>query len=51
MKIKINKKDVELNFGVRFVGELDKIAGMSVKVQGITQNFGFALPKVIPGLQ
>ena len=51
MHITINKKDVDLNFGVRFVRELDKIAGMSVNVQGIKQNFGFALPKVIPGLQ
>ena len=28
MEIKINDKNVELNFGVAFVRELDKVAGM-----------------------
>ncbi|WP_333603536.1 tail assembly chaperone [Lactobacillus acetotolerans] len=44
---KINGKDVELNFGVRFVRELDKVAG--VDVEGVP--FGFGLTKSIPALQ
>ena len=47
MEIKINDKNVELNFGVAFVRELDKVAGM--KVNG--QSFGFGLTKSLPALQ
>lgn len=47
MEIKINGKNVELNFGVAFVRELDKVAGM--KVNG--QSFGFGLTKSLPALQ
>ena len=47
MEIKINDKNVELNFGVAFVRELDKVAG--VKVNG--QSFGFGLTKSLPALQ
>lgn len=46
MIIKIANKEVELNFGVRFVRELDK-------VKGVTQNgiqFGMALNATIPAL-
>ena len=47
MEIKINGKNVELNFGVAVVRELDKVAGM--KVNG--QSFGFGLTKSLPALQ
>jgi hypothetical protein len=47
MQLKIDNKDIELNFGVRFVRELDKVAGM--KVNG--QSFGFGLTKSLPALQ
>ena len=47
MEIKIDDKNVELNFGVAFVRELDKVAGM--KVNG--QSFGFGLTKSLPALQ
>lgn len=47
MQLKINDKDVELNFGVRFVRELDKVAGMTVNGQA----FGFGLTKSLPALQ
>lgn len=51
MQIKVNGKDVNLNFGVRFIRELDQKAGLTLTVQGIKQNFGMALTKVIPALQ
>lgn len=51
MQIKVNGKDVNLNFGVRFIRELDQRAGLTLTVQGIKQNFGMALTKVIPALQ
>lgn len=47
MEIKVDDKNVELNFGVAFVRELDKVAGM--KVNG--QSFGFGLTKSLPALQ
>ena len=47
MEIKINGKNVELNFGVAFVRELDKVAGMQVN----GQSFGFGLTKSLPALQ
>lgn len=47
MEIKLNDKTVQLNFGVRFVRELDKVAGMSVN----GQSFGFGLTKSLPALQ
>ena len=42
MILKINEKDVELKFGVRFVRELDKVGSF---------NMGMALTKAIPALQ
>ena len=47
MEIKLNDKAIELNFGVRFVRELDKVAGMLVN----GQSFGFGLTKSLPALQ
>jgi len=47
VEIKLNDKTVQLNFGVRFVRELDKVAGMSVN----GQSFGFGLTKSLPALQ
>lgn len=47
MQLKINDKNVNLNFGVRFVRELDKVAGMTVN----GQSFGFGLTKSLPALQ
>lgn len=46
MQLKINGKDQELHFGVRFVRELDIVAG--VKQEGI--SFGFGLTKTLPAL-
>lgn len=51
MQIKVNNKDVNLNFGVRFIRELDQKVGLTLTIQGIKQNFGMALTKVIPALQ
>ncbi len=51
MQIKVNGKDVNLNFGVRFIRELDQKAGLTLTVQGMKQNFGMALTKVMPALQ
>lgn len=47
MKIKINNTEYELNFGIRFVRELDKIA--SVSNNGI--SLGMALMRTLPALQ
>ncbi|HJA23529.1 MAG TPA: tail assembly chaperone [Candidatus Limosilactobacillus intestinavium] len=47
MELQINDKTYELNFGVRFVRELDKVAGMTVN----GQPFGFGLTKSLPALQ
>lgn len=47
MEITIGKQKQELNFGVRFVNELDNVIG--VKRDGIT--LGFGLTKSIPALQ
>lgn len=51
MQIKVNGKDVNLNFGVRFIRELDQKTGLTLTIRGIKQNFGMALTKVIPALQ
>lgn len=52
MTITINGKEVELNFGVRFVRELDKHMPIKMKVKGMgEQSFGMALSRVVPGLQ
>lgn len=51
MQITIGKKSIDLNFGVRFVRELDKLAGMEVEVQGIKQKFGMGLTVTLPALQ
>lgn len=47
MEIKLNNKTIQLNFGVRFVRELDKVAGMTVN----GQSFGFGLTKSLPALK
>lgn len=47
MELTINDKKVQLNFGVRFVRELDKVAGMTVN----GQSFGFGLTKSLTALQ
>lgn len=46
MKIKINDKEIELKFGVRFVRELDKLKGVSQN--GI--KFGMGLNRTVPTL-
>lgn len=51
MIIKINNEEHELNFGVRFVRDLDKRAGVLMGAGGQQQNFGMALTKALPGLQ
>ena len=47
MILKINEKDVELKFGVRFVRELDKVGGVDTGIF----YMGRALNKAIPALQ
>lgn len=47
MILKINDKECVLHFGVRFVRELDKIAGVSSK--GI--SLGMSLTRTLPALQ
>lgn len=51
MQITIGKDTYDLNFGVRFVRELDKVAGMKINVQGVTQAFGMGLTVCLPSLQ
>lgn len=52
MEIKINGKDCELNFGVRFVRELDQHMPIQLNVQGAgQQSFGMGLAKALPALQ
>ncbi|WP_040468059.1 tail assembly chaperone [Limosilactobacillus gastricus] len=51
MIIKINNEEHELNFGVRFVRDLDERAGVLMGTNGQQQNFGMALTKVLPGLK
>lgn len=46
MELTINGKKIELHFGVRFVRELDKIAGMSLN----GQVFGMSLTRTLPAL-
>lgn len=50
MQININGNDCELNFGVQFVRELDKVAGMELSIKGQNQNFGMGLIKALPAL-
>lgn len=50
MKIKINGKEVELKFGVKFVRVLDQVAGLAV--QGFEgASFGMGLSKSIVGIR
>ena len=46
MQIKINGKQVDLKFGVKFVRELDKVAGLDLN----GASFGMGLTKSIPSL-
>lgn len=46
MQVKINNKEVELKFGVKFVREMDKVAGLDVN----GASFGMGLTKSIPAL-
>lgn len=47
MKITINKSDYELNFGVRFVREMDQ--KFPVTNSGVA--FGMAMASILPGLR
>lgn len=51
MQITINGKEYGLNFGVAFIREIDKIAGVQMNLNGEAQNFGLSMMKVLPGLQ
>lgn len=51
MQIKIKDKTYQLNFGVRFVRELDKVAGMTIHKQGVKQSFGMGVTLSIPALR
>ncbi|MGX9816624.1 tail assembly chaperone [Leuconostoc mesenteroides] len=46
MQVKINNKEVKLKFGVKFVRELDKVAGLDVN----GASFGMGLTKSVPAL-
>lgn len=50
MQIKIKNKNYNLNFGVRFVRELDKVAGMKIEQNGIEQSFGMGVTMSLPSL-
>ncbi|QHJ77625.1 MAG: hypothetical protein [Bacteriophage sp.] len=47
MQLKINNDNVELNFGVRFVRELDKVAG--IEHEGV--KIGYGIAKCLPELK
>lgn len=51
MELLINGKKVQLHFGVRFVRELDKVAGISANVQGQRVGLGYGMIKSMPALQ
>lgn len=51
MQIKVNNKNVNLNFGVHFIRELDRKIGMTLDIKGVEQNFGMALTKAVPALR
>lgn len=53
MQITINGKEYGLNFGVAFIREIDKIAGVQMSLNGKAQNsgdFGLSMMRVLPGL-
>ena len=52
MEIKINGKEYELNFGVKFVRLLDKKMPITMNVRGMgEQPFGMAMTRIVPGLK
>lgn len=52
MEIKINGKEYELNFGVKFVRLLDEKMPIMMTVKGMgEQSFGMALTRVVPALK
>lgn len=51
MQISINGKDYDLNFGVRFVRELDRVAGLKASRGGIEQSFGMGITINLPALE
>lgn len=51
MQITIGKKEYSLNFGVRFVREIDKLVGVEMSIQGTKQSLGFGLTKAVLGLK
>lgn len=49
MQIKIKNNEYNLNFGVRFVRELDKVAGVTLNQNGVKQSFGMGVTRnIIP---
>lgn len=51
MEITINDAKLELRFGVRFIRELDKIAGLNAEVRGQKVSLGFGTIKALPALE
>ncbi|WP_099974253.1 tail assembly chaperone [Lactobacillus terrae] len=47
MNININDKDYELNFGIGFLREIDKVAGLDVN--GVSMGMGMS--KTLPAIQ
>lgn len=50
MKIKIKGKELELNFGIRFIRECDKKAETKMVVSGVETKFSDGLAKYAGGL-
>lgn len=51
MQISIGKKNYNLNFGIHFVREIDKLMGVEMNFQGVKQSLGFGLTKSVLGLK
>ena len=50
MQLTIDGKKCDLNFGVEFVNQLNKVAGFSIEKSGIDLPMGMALQRVNVGL-
>ena len=51
MEITLNDKKLELNFGVRFIRELDKAMPLDAQQGKVKVNFGLGLTQVLTGMQ
>lgn len=51
MELTLDNKKLELNFGLRFIRELDKAMPFSPEKNGPKINFGMGLVQVLTGIQ